>query len=477
METHFHKAALKATKSFLKNVPVDLQLNKYSQDIIEENRKIIKSIISCITFCGSHDIALRGKHYGKGILDDIYKLQIDAGDLVLKKHIEHGKNNASYRSVDIQNEIIGICGEVIKADIIKRVKAAEAFSVLADETADISGTEQLSIGLRYLYDETNEVQEMFVGYVELNGLDAKSIAYTIDEFLTKHDLNQDKCVGLGFDGCSTMSGKDGGVQAILRKKYTKALYFHCSSHKLNLVINDVNSLPEIRNAMGTTKDIITFFRESVLRRKLIPNIARLCETRWSEKHKTIRAFKENFPVILEALENLSREGNNATRKNAFQLHAAASRISFILALILIAKYSGLLEPVVNVLQSVALDVVKASEHVKRILQLLKSHRDNPEKVADEIIKEASVIAEKVGLDEDIISMPRIVGKQHHRSNHPAESPLEFWKRSLIIPYLDSIITSLEVRFSEENTPAFALSKLLPPQMRMMSKISQKLAKL
>lgn len=129
--------------------------------------------------------------------------------------------------------------------------------------------------------------------------------------------------------------------------------------------------------MGTTKDIITFFRESVLRRKFIPNIARLCEIRWGEKHKTLRVFKKNFPVILEALENLSREGNNATRKNAFQLHAAASAsityLSFILALILIAKYSGLLEPVVNVLQSVALDVVKASEHVKRILQLLKSH--------------------------------------------------------------------------------------------------------
>jgi len=97
--------------------------------------------------------------------------------------------------VDIQNEIIGICGDVIKADIIERVKAAEAYSVIADETADISGTEQLSIGLRYFYDETNEVQEMFVGFVELNGLDAKSIVYTIDEFLTKQDLNQDKCVG------------------------------------------------------------------------------------------------------------------------------------------------------------------------------------------------------------------------------------------------------------------------------------------
>lgn len=468
IETHFHKEALKAAKSFLEGVPVDLQLNKYSQGIIEENRKIIKSIISCITFCGSHDLALRGKHYGEGILEDLYRLRIDAGDLILKKHIEQGKKNASYRSVDIQNEIIGICGSVIKADIMKKVKEAAAYSVLADETADISGTEQLSIGMRYFDEETQEVQEMFVGFIELKDLDAKSIAHSIDEFLTKEDLNINKCVGFGFDGCSTMSGKDGGVQAILRKKYTKALYFHCSSHKLNLVINDLNSLPEIRNAMGTTKDTINFFRESVLRRKLIPNISRLCETRWSEKHKTIRVFKENLPVILEALQTLSQEGNSATRKSAFQLHAATSRISFILGIMLVAKYSALMEPVVNVLQSVALDVVKASEHVKRILLLIKNHRENPEKVTDEIIKEATAVAEKVGLEEDITSMPRITGKQRHRSNHPAESPSEYWKRSLVIPYLDSIITSLEVRFAEENTPSFALSKLHPAQMQKMT---------
>ncbi|GBP40564.1 hypothetical protein EVAR_7563_1 [Eumeta japonica] len=86
------------------------------------------------------------------------------------------------------------------------------------------------------------------------------------------------------------------------------------------------------------------------------------------------------------------------------------------------KYSALLEPAVKAVQSIALDMVKASQHVKRILQLLKSHRDNPERVTDEIIKEATVVAEKVGLEEDITSMPRIVGKQRHRSNHPAESP-------------------------------------------------------
>lgn len=58
----------------------------------------------------------------------------------------------------------------------KKVKEAVVYIVLADETVDISGIEQLSIGVRYFHEETNEVKEEFVGFVELKGLDAKLIA-------------------------------------------------------------------------------------------------------------------------------------------------------------------------------------------------------------------------------------------------------------------------------------------------------------
>ncbi|CAH1101982.1 unnamed protein product [Psylliodes chrysocephalus] len=456
---------MEAARSFLAEMPVDVQMNKYTQESLEKNRKIIRSIISCIAFCGSHDLALRGTNYGDGILEGLYKMRIDAGDTTLKNHLECGKKNASYRSVDIQNQIISICGDVIKADIIKNVKKSEAYSILADETADISGKEQLSVGIRYFDEETSNIEEVFLGFAELTALDAKSIATAINEFLTIEDLDPDKCVGLGFDDCSTMSGKEGGVQASFRKKYIKALFFHCSSHKLNLVINDLNALPDIRNTVGTIKDIITFFRESVLR-KLIPNITKLCETRWSEKYKSIRVFKDNFCAIMEALETLSRDGNNATRKHAYQLHAAASKVSFFFfSVVLIAKYSPLLEPTVNVLQSVSLDAVQASQHIGRILKLIKNHRENPDKVTEEIFKDTAAIAEKIGLAAEdiksILSIPRTAERQQHRSNLPAKSPLEFWRRSITIPYLDSFINSLEIRFSEENRPSFTLTKLHP----------------
>lgn len=69
-----------------------------------------------------------------------------------------------------------------------------------------------------------------------------------------------------------VAGQDGVVSKLIRDKYTKALFFRCSNHRLNLVINDLNKIMIIRNITGTIKDIIRFFREGTLRRKLIPNI-------------------------------------------------------------------------------------------------------------------------------------------------------------------------------------------------------------
>ena len=72
-----------------------------------------------------------------------------------------------------------------------------------------------------------------------------------------------KLVRLRFDGCSTMAGKENGVQKLIIDQYPKAKFFHyCCSHRLNLVINDLNAVPEFRNTVGIVKQFIKFFRES-----------------------------------------------------------------------------------------------------------------------------------------------------------------------------------------------------------------------
>ena len=170
----------------------------------------------------------------------------------------------------------------------------------------------------------------------------------------------DKLIGQGYDGCSAMAGEEGGVQAIIRRRYPKALFVHCSSHRLNLVINDLNKVNEVRNVVGTIKTIINFFRESSQRRRLIPNVPMLCETRWTHKYRSIRLFAENFEEIVAKLTVLSTTAAvKKTRDTAYQLLNAARTPSFLITLHIIKKYSALFEPTTQALQAVQLDLLEA----------------------------------------------------------------------------------------------------------------------
>lgn len=229
---------------------------------------------------------VRGRQSDSGVFNDLLDFRVEAGDTRLQEHFASSPGNAKYTSVRVQNEIITICGDILREEIVAEVDTAFAFSVLADETADIAGTEQMSISIHFVDKRGTDacVREHFLGFVELNQLNSACIATAILKFLKDAGLILSNLVGQGYDGCSTMAGRGAEVNRIIQKELPKALFFHCASHKLNLVINDLNEVSEICNTIGIIKQTINFFRESVLRRKLVPNIPMLCETRWSAKY-------------------------------------------------------------------------------------------------------------------------------------------------------------------------------------------------
>ncbi|KAG5861160.1 hypothetical protein JTB14_036501 [Gonioctena quinquepunctata] len=129
--TNVHLNAIAAAKAFLENIPVDVQLQSNHQKEIEENRQILSSIIYCIVFCGTHDMPLRGKEADEGVLLDLLNFRIDSGDAQLKTHLEKCRRYGVYTSPQIQNELIGLCGEVIWENIISDVKKNDGLCSLS----------------------------------------------------------------------------------------------------------------------------------------------------------------------------------------------------------------------------------------------------------------------------------------------------------------------------------------------------------
>ena len=68
---------------------------------------------------------------------------------------------------------------------------------------------------------------------------------------------------------SSMSSKVKGVSGRILKKNPKALYVHCSSHRLNLMVAKACTIPVVRNMLGQAKKIASFFSSSPKRGQYI----------------------------------------------------------------------------------------------------------------------------------------------------------------------------------------------------------------
>ena len=133
---------------------------------------------------------------------------------------------------------------MVRTSIICEVAQSEAFSVMVDETKDISKKEQMSFVIRYYYN--GSICESFLTFEAAERQDATALLQKIVQILQKYGLDyRNHLVGQAYDGASVMSGKDTGVQARIKSEAPLAFYVHWNAHCLNVVLVDsVKCIPE-----------------------------------------------------------------------------------------------------------------------------------------------------------------------------------------------------------------------------------------
>ena len=164
--------------------------------------------------------------------------------------------------------MIDVVGQSIQLDIISEVQAAQFYSIIADEVADVANKE-LSLVLRYIYDE--EIKEIFVHFIQVERITGEVLGSTIVEWLTNHNLCLSDMCGQCYDGASNMSGARSGCKTIVQQSAPLAQYFHCASYRLNLAVVSACKIPALRNAESYIGEITPFFshqKDSVCWRRL-----------------------------------------------------------------------------------------------------------------------------------------------------------------------------------------------------------------
>lgn len=123
---------------------------------VRENRRYLAAVIDSLRFTACQEIAQRGHRENpsstnRGNFLELLSL-FGKYDEIVKQKIQDLPARAKYTHHDIQNEIIGIMANMIIREISEEVKASKYFALLVDETKDIRKTEQISVVVRYLYD-------------------------------------------------------------------------------------------------------------------------------------------------------------------------------------------------------------------------------------------------------------------------------------------------------------------------------------
>mgnify|MGYP002804058553 CR=1 FL=1 len=221
------------------------------------------------------------------------------------------KLHAQWTSPSIQNEILEIISHFVVQRIIQDVQLSRNYSLIMDETSDISRTEQVSICLRHVLD--GKTLETFLGFFSTVSTEGEILFERVKKVITEHGLKMHDIVGECFDGASNMSGARKGVAARVKECSPRGVYVHCYAHVLNLALQDTMSDVEpLRNALGTLQSLYNFLEGSPKRHAvfnfvkvdddhLLLTLKSLSETRWSCRWEAVKSVSEQMGKIIKAL--------------------------------------------------------------------------------------------------------------------------------------------------------------------------------
>ncbi|XP_073133535.1 uncharacterized protein [Henckelia pumila] len=135
---------------------------------------------------------------------------------------------------NIQKDIVRSCAWETTNVILKEL-GDNFFSILLDESRDVSVKEQLAIVLRFV-DSKGCVVERLLGFKHFTRTTAQALKCALLDLLSAHGLSVSRIRGQRYDGASNMQGEINGLKDLILKENECAYYIHCFAHQLQLAL-------------------------------------------------------------------------------------------------------------------------------------------------------------------------------------------------------------------------------------------------
>ncbi|XP_021773509.1 uncharacterized protein LOC110737457 [Chenopodium quinoa] len=245
------------------------------------------------------------------------------------------------------------------------------FSILADESADVSDKEQLALCLRYV-NIKGEVCECLLGIVHVVNTASLTLKFATESLLMEHSLSFSQVRGQGYDGASNM-------QVALAKKNSDCAWLF------------VDVLAPLLNFVGGSPKRKEFLRENQAQRVVDAlslgeletvsglnqerGLGRPCDTRWGSHFKTILNVLDLFPVILGSVEDIAKVSDTIDSNRAQTLTNLLMSFDFVFVAHLMVSIFAITNALNVALQKHDQDIVNAMAMVNVTKTNLQKMRD------------------------------------------------------------------------------------------------------
>ena len=382
-KSDWHKAAVEKmalSQSAEEHGSVVELITAATEEEKKENREFIKKLIRSLYFLVKHHIPHTTTFEG------LIMLQIENGDIKLEARRATCPGNATYGSYVTIVELLSSISKTIEKKILTSLKASPYYSLMADESTDVSSQEELSVCARWI--EEYKPVEHFLGIVHVKETNAKALSYYLTTFLQSKNIGFGRMRGLGFDGTNTMSGHISGVQRRLRVLAPSAIYIHCRSHKLQLAaVNACAEHVQIKRVLGTMLTIWKAFHYSPKKAEKLsliqaelqsPEIKMVkpSDTRWLARERAVCAVRRSIPALVRTFEDIYDETGDAEAHGIATLLSKYKTVAciYMLSDVLdtVAKLQGFLQGKAIDLGSVPLMVNSTTERLTEIKENVNS---------------------------------------------------------------------------------------------------------
>ncbi|ESR45540.1 TTF-type domain-containing protein [Citrus sinensis] len=408
---------------------IQTMYSRHSNQTRSEYRALLEASVDCVRFLLRQGLAFRGhdeseESSNRGNFLELLKFLADHNKDIKAVTLESAPSFLKVTCHDTQKDIVSACAIETTNAIIREMGDA-FFSILVDESRDVSIKERMVIVLRHV-NISGQVVERFIGIEQVVSTTAQSLKEAIDRLFSRHGLS-----------VSRLRGQEKHAEEVVK----------------TLNLGDLSS------GQGLNQET---------------TLKRCGDTRWGSHCNTLLSIINMFSAVISVLEMIiddgPKSGQRGEVKNLLELMLS---FNFVFCLHLMRNILGATDELSQALQRKDQDIVNAMNLVRLCKLQLQTMRQSG---WNSLIAEVTFFGVKHDIDVPIMD-DMFVDRGRSRRKAQEITNLHRYRVELYYVVLDMQLQEINSHFNETNTELLLCLTCLSPNDLFSAFNKQKLLRL